>query len=179
MATEAELSIIIASLLNAGLVARGVSAIVQKDQQPRQQGVPSTATIFFRHVGTVNVGWVSRQEQWDSINSVKIHTETQGRESRYQISALSPLIPASPTTPTPADFCAWASNIMQSSAAIEYLAARKIGVQHVTSIRSIYFIDDFGRNEENPSFDVVLSHQDIFATTVPVVRDFDPDISIA
>ncbi len=176
MATEAQLAIMIVSALNAGLAVRGVSAIVQKDQQPRQQGVPSTATIFFHHAGTVNVGWVDRREVWDSVNSVKTHTETQRRESRYQIGALAPQSPASPTAPTPADFCAWASAIMQSSATIEYLAAQGVGVQHITNIQSTYFVDDLGRNEENPSFDIVLSHQDVFSTAVPVIQDFEAGI---
>jgi hypothetical protein len=170
MATEAALSILLVSVLNAGLAVRGVAATVQKDNQPRQQGVPSAAVILFHHVGTVNVGWPAKQDVWNAANGNFDHIETQRRESRYQIAALAPQTPSDPTKFTPADFVNSAAAIMQSDATIATMLAAQVGLRHITDIRTIYFQDDKDQNEENPSFDIVLSHQDVFTTSTPKVN---------
>lgn len=170
--TEASLAILLKSILDSGMAARGMVVSVLRDEQPRQQGVPSTAALFFHHIGTMNVGWPRKDDVWNAGNGNFDHTETQRRESRYQIAALAPQTPSDPTLPTPADFCNAAAAVLQSDVAITTLAASGIGVQHVTDIRSTYFVDDKGQNEENPSFDVVLSHQDVFVTATPKITNF-------
>src|ERR1019366_5315092 len=174
MATESALSILLVSVLNAGLTARGLTETVQKDNQPRQQGVSSSAVILFHHVGTVNVGWVYRADVWNVGTGRFDHTEIQRRESRYQIGALAPQSPTDPTQPTPADFCLAAAAVMQSDATRATLLAGNVGVQHITDVRSTYFVDDKGQNEENTSFDVILSHQDSFVTVTPIITVIVP-----
>jgi hypothetical protein len=169
MAIEAQLSILLQSVLTAGLAARGVTAQVQQDQQARQQGTPSAATVFFHHIGTVNVGWPEKSDVWNAGNGNFDHTETQRRESRYQIGALAPRTPGDPTLPTPADFCLAAAAVLQSDVTIATLQASSVGVQHITEIRSTYFVDDRQQNEENPTFDVILSYQDVFTTSTPKI----------
>jgi hypothetical protein len=176
MATEAALSILLVSVLNAGLSVRGVIATVQKDNQPRQEGIPNAATIFFHHVGTVNIGWPEKQDVWNAANGNFDHIETQRRESRYQISALAPQTPSDPTLPTPADFCNQAAAVMQSDVTIATLVSNGIGIRHITDIISIYFQDDKGQQEENPSFDIIFAHQDVFTTTTPIINDFTEKI---
>ena len=175
--TESALSILLVSVLNAGLLARGVSATVQRDNQPRQQGAPSTAVVLFHHIGTVNVGWPEKAEVWNATNGNFDHTETQRRESRYQIDAIAPQTPGDPTLPTTADFVNAAAAVMQSDATILTLINSSVGVQHITDIRSTYFVDDKGQNEENPSFDVILSHEDIFTTSTPKINSFVASIT--
>lgn len=177
MATESALAILLQSALTAGLTARGLTATVQKNQQPRQQGVPSAAVILFHHVGTVNVGWPYRGDVWNAVSGKFDHTEIQRRESRYQIGALAPQSPNNATLPTPADFCLAMSAVMQSDATRATLLAANVGVQHITDIRSVYFVDDKDQNQESPSFDVVLSHQDSFATTTPKIDVINPTVN--
>ena len=172
MATESALNILLASCLNAGLAVRGVTASVQRDNQPRQQGVPSTPVILFSHIGTVNVGWPEKAEVWNAANGNFDHVETQRRESRYQIGGLAPQTPGDPTLWTTADYVQAAASIMQSDATILTLLNSQVGVRHITDIRSTWFVDDRGQNEENPSFDVVFGHQDVFTTSTPPISVF-------
>jgi hypothetical protein len=132
--------------------------------------------ILFHHVGTVNVGWPFRGDVWNAVSGKFDHTETQNRESRYQIGALAPQSPSDPTLPTPADFCLAMAAVMQSEVTLALFLAANVGVQHVTDIRSTYFVDDKGQNEESPAFDVVLSHQDIFVTATPRINVITPNV---
>ena len=172
MATESQLNILLASCLNAGLIVRGITATVQRDNQPRQQGVSSTPVILFSHIGTVNVGWTKRYEMWNAANGNFDHTETQRKESRYQIGGLAPQTPGNPSLLTTADYVLAMAAIMQSDATIATLLASGVGVRHITDIRTTWFVDDRGQNEENPSFDVIFGHEDSFTTSTPKINAF-------
>lgn len=177
MATESQLNILLASCLNAGLSVRGIVATVQRDNQPRQQGVPSTPVILFSHIGTVNIGWPERAEMWNQTKGNFDHIETQRRESRYQIGALAPETSGDPTLLKAADYVLAATAIMQSDATITTLLANNVGVRHITDIRAIWFVDDKGQNEQSSSFDVVFGHQDVFTTSTPKINVFAATIT--
>jgi hypothetical protein len=150
---------------------------VIKYDQPRQQGVPSLATIFFLHIFTKNVGWVARKDVWNATNQAMDHVETQRRESRFQIGALAPQTPSDPTLPTAADFAWMAATTMQSSATLAMFLSNNCGVQHITDLSVTYFEDDKGQNEANPSFDVVISHQDVFTVPGITITEFEARIT--
>ena len=175
---EIDLAILLRSVLVDGLTSRGITANVKQSNQPRQQGIPTTATVFFFHVGTINVGYPEKKDVWNSGNDNFDHTETQNRESRWQINALAPQLPSSTTAMTAADYALAAAAIMQSDSTIVALKNAGVGVQHITNVRSVWFQDEKQQNEENPTFDVILSHQDISTISTPVVRVFTPTVGV-
>lgn len=167
------LTALIIPLIQAGLTARGLTAVVKRDQQPRQVGVPTGATIFLHHIGTRPYGFPARQDVWNTNSSTMVHTETQFQWSRFQISGLAPQSPATPTAPIASDYVRAAALTLQSETTCAALLLQNVGVLRISDISSTYFEDDKGQNEENPSFDVLLGHQDILVTSNPVITNFD------
>jgi len=174
---ESALSQLIITALSAGLTARSLTAQIKKDNQPRQQGNPTSATLFFRHIGTINVGWPERIDTINKTTGGLDHTETQRKESRYQISALAPANLTDPTAPLTADYVNAAAAIMQSDATRALLLAANVGIQKPGNINLTYFLDEKGQHESNPTFDFILSHQDIFTTQGMVINAIIPSIT--
>lgn len=168
---ESAIAALLISVLNTGLALRGVSASVKQDYQPTQQGIPSTAVILFHHVSTVPIGWPAKEEVYNAAAQAMAHTETQNRESRYQLSALAPQSPGAPAALTAADYVLAAQAVLQSDATINTLAASNVGVRHAGPSTSVWFQDDRNRNQESPSFDIILSHQDVFTYSVPILNE--------
>lgn len=165
---ESQLSVLIKSALDAGLLARGLTAQVKKAYQSRQQGVPSGPIVTYHHIITIDVGYPER------LDTNGLHTETQNRESRYQIGALAPANLADATQPLAADYANAAKLIMQSDATRALLLAAGVGIQKPGNTNVVYFVDDKDQHESNPSFDVILSHQDIFTTTGTTITAINP-----
>ena len=170
---ERDLSVKLVSVLNTGLAARGITAPVRRAFQPRQSGTPDAAFISFYHVSTVNIGWAESSDVYDAVAGMQ-NVQTQRKESRYTIGGLAPVLSSSDMTT--ADYVGIAASILQNKAAIELFAQSNIGVQHITTINSVYFEDEKGQNEENPSFDVILSHKDVFVSGAGLITGFTETI---
>lgn len=169
---EAQLTIAVISALQAAMDVRGVSAIVQLGNQPRQQGTPTAATIFVQYVGGRPYGWPDKQDIWNTSTLVFDHIEKQWQESRYQVGALAPQTPADPTQKKASDYAGITARGMQSDDTIGALKAQGIGIDRIENYRVLYFSDDKVQNEENPSFDVILRHEDVFITPGKSVTEF-------
>ena len=161
-------TVLIKSVLDTGLAARSITATVKQANQPRQAGTLSTPEITFFHVASVNVGWPEKKDEYDEAHSKMVHSEIQNRESRWQIGAIVPRGPNS--TLMPSDYLLACAGIMQSNATLDTLTAKSVGIQHITQIRSVWFVDDKGQNSESPSFDIILSHQDVVISETPVLN---------
>lgn len=166
-----DLCILLKSVLDTGLTEQSITATVRQNRQPRHQGRDEDANIMFFHVGTVNVGWPGKTEVWDADNEVFVQTQTQRKESRFQISALAPVSPATPTGLTPEDYLNVSEAILQSDTAITTFAASGVGVQHVTGNPSGWFENDQGQNENNPTFDIILSWQKTMTANIPKIDE--------
>ncbi|CAB4132146.1 hypothetical protein UFOVP138_59 [uncultured Caudovirales phage] len=170
---ERDLSIKLVAVLNAGLIQRGITAPVRRAFQPRQSGTPNAAFISFYHVSTVNVGYPASSDVYDTVAGMT-NVQTQRKESRYTIGGLAPV--SKNTDMTAADYVGIAASILQNKAAIALFAVDNIGVQHITTLNSVYFEDEKGQNEENPSFDVILSHKDVFVSSGGLITGFTETI---
>lgn len=171
---ESQLAALIISTVNAGLSARGYSSVqVKRDNQPRQQGVPTNPVIFLHHIHTQNIGWVSREDVYDKATLAMNHYEIQRLESQYQFDALAQQSPLTPTALMPEDYLALVRKTLQSSQAITLLKSSGVGIQHITDMRVMYFEDDKGQNETNPSFDIVFSHQDVDIVPGTIISKFN------
>ena len=166
------LNIILIPIMEAGLTARGLTATVKRTNQPRQQGTPSAATVFFFHAGTTPYGFVRRKDWWDATTSTMYHKEEQYQWTRYQINALAPQSPGAPTAATAADYVKAAAQTMQSDAARAALLAQKVGVLRISDVISTYFQDERGQNEESPSFDLILGHKDELITSGDFITNY-------
>ena len=171
---EIELAVLLRSVIVAGLTLRGITANVKQANQSRQQGIPSTATIFFFHVDTTDIGWPAKKNVWNSMTGVFDVTKTQRRESRWQIGALAPQTPST-TARTAADYILAVKSILAEDVAINTLKGSGIGIQHTTTARSVWFQDDKSQNSENPSFDVILSHQEVIVSHIGKVDNINPN----
>ena len=159
---EVNLAVLLKSALTLALTERGLTAEIKQSYQPRQQGVPSAAALFFHHIDTVNVGWPGRNDVFNQSTQKFDHIETQRRESRYQISALTP----NNTFPAAIDYIGSVAMALQSENLMDFFLANSVGIQHITVMNNVYFTDDAGQFSTNPTVDIVLSHQE----TVTVSR---------
>jgi hypothetical protein len=175
---EIELAVLLRSVIVAGLAVRSITAEVKAANQSRQQGVPSGPAIFFFHVDTLDVGWPKKFNVWNPTTSVFDVTKTQRRESRWQIGSLAPQTPST-TAMTSADYALAVKSILSDDVAINTFAASGVGIQHTTLARSVWFQDDKNQNEENPSFDVILSHQEVVVSHVSKIDIFNPNVGVA
>ena len=169
---ESSLAALIKTTLDDGLAVRSLPATVKQGNQPRQVGTLSTPEVTFFHISTVPVGWPERKDEWDQENERLIHKEIQNLESRWQMGAVIPQVVTDSTLPTAADYLRVCVAIFQSNATLKTLVAQDVGIQHISLVRSVWYVDDKGQNAESPSFDVILAHQDIFITETPVITAF-------
>jgi hypothetical protein len=168
---DSALQILLRSTILTGLTVRGYSSVLVKaSRQPRQAAVPTAATVFISFMSSKRYGFPQKGQVWDSGNGVFQKTETQLYETTYQIAALSPQSAATPTAPTTDDLVRIVSNWLASDAAVAILGADQVGVLRVQDIQNLWFEDDKGQYESNPTFNIVLRHNDAFTTPVNAVQ---------
>lgn len=167
-------AILLKSLIGEALTYQGLTASVKQQYQPRQDGVLTTALVLFAHIGSVDIGWPSKSEIWNETTELFDTAQTQRVESRWQLNALVPQTPNSTTNKTAGDYLSLIRMYLQSDTAIDTLKASGVGVQRINQVTGTYFQNDKGQNEESPSLDVVLSHQDITVFHTPRISVFNP-----
>jgi hypothetical protein len=170
VATEKELFGTIRSILLAGFAALDIEIGVKQANQPTQQGVPSTQTVFMALVTNHRFGSPQRSDEWDVDDAVMRHTELQQYESTFQLTGLATQDPTATDQLTAGDLINYAAYIMQNDTCIATLRDLGWGIERVTDIRNPYFQDDRDRFEASPSFDFVITHKQVVASEVPVLQ---------
>lgn len=157
-------------IIQAGLIADGfTTTIVKQSNQPTQQGIPTSPTIYFFKIYNKRYGFLGRYDRWDTINSQFVHTERQYYETAFQVSALVLQNPSDLTIPTASDLVNEVASIMQSDATRDILNSSGIGILRITDITNPYFTDDRDNFEAIPSFDFVLTYLNIRTSTSPQI----------
>lgn len=161
------------TVLLSGLAANGQSTVpvVQMDQ-PTLQGRPNGPALLFQKLpGDKRYGWTKREDAPDPDNpALMIHTETQFCETTLQIEALGPQPGATLPSSTPSDLVNLAAAILQSDAAIAALRASGLGVLRVTQVRNPMMKNDRDQYEAVPSFDLVVTHEQVMVSTTPAAQ---------
>lgn len=159
--------------LLAGLADNGQSAVpvIQLDQ-PTLQGRPSGPALLFQKIGgDRRYGWVKREDVPDPDDAdVMIHRETQFYESTLQVEALGPPATSDGTalpTSTASDLVNLAAGILQGDKAMAALRVLGIGVLRVGAVRNPFMKNDRDQYEAVPSFDLVVTHEQIMLSTTP------------
>jgi hypothetical protein len=163
-------------IISAGLASQGYLNIpIVQAYQPTQQGINSSATIYFYKVNDYRYGYVKREDNWDSNTSTMIHTETQLYETIFQINALVIQDPIN-ISYTASDLINVIAAIMQSENTLTLLQQQDIQILRITDVRNPYFSDDKDRFEASPSFDFTLLHKQIITTNDNVIQTVVPGI---
>lgn len=164
---EWQLQQLLKSTIEAGIAAWPGAAlpdgiIIQQAFQPRQEGVPSGPAIFLHHKGPATPrGYPKFENYTDPDTQVFMRSETQRMESTYQIGALVPQSPDTPDQLTEVDVLNIVRRILQGTGTLAILNPQNVGVFRVSTVDSNYFSDDKSQNENNPIFDIVLTHSDV------------------
>jgi hypothetical protein len=169
--TDNQLIKLFLPIVQAGLIADGfLNVTVKQSNQPTQQGINSSPTVYFYKVGSKRYGFLGRFYNWDAVHSVMVHNEKQYMEATFQISALVRQFPITPNQYTAADLVTEVSDIMQSDATLDILNNAGVGILRVTEIRNPYFTDDHDQFEASPSFDFTLTYQNDRVMNTPVIQ---------
>lgn len=162
----------IIATLQAGLSARAVANVdVRNWYQRRVQGAPPGMALLLSNVNAHRYGFLGRDDRWDADAGSEMHTEIQAMEMAIQCTAQSPAPP--PNHPLPpyaaSDLARFGATILASDAGRAQLRAYGFGIERITDIRQPYFKDEADQFEQVPSFDFVLTFNQVERTTTPVV----------
>jgi hypothetical protein len=162
-------------IIKNGLVQDGFNnVIVKQSNQPTQQGINTSPTIYFFKVASKRYGFLGRYDKWN--NTQMIHKEVQYMESTFQISALVLQYPTTPNQYTASDLVYEVSSIMQSDNTRDILNESGIGILRVTDLLNPYFVDDRDQFEASPSFDFVLTYENKRESISPIITNYDYNI---
>ena len=152
--------------------------ILQKNQ-PTQQGAPSGPTVYLENLFDKRYGFTGAflDLQADKTQFPDIPERyTQVMLSTYQISALVIQDPTNIALPTAKDVANYVAMLLSVDAILMSLRAQGIKVLRITDVTNPYWVDDRERFEANPSFNVVLQHQQDLDLTVPDISATEVDI---
>jgi len=160
------------AVIRSGMdTAADVLEIAQSNQL-RAAGRPITRALLLDKVGERRYGHVKREDVPDPDDPLlMIHRETQIYETRIQMGALAkppPVrgeIPAD--EPSASDLLNRAAAVLQSDVTIAALRAAGIGVLRILEVRNPVFRNDQDQFEASPSFDFILTHDQVTVTTTP------------
>lgn len=168
---------IIAAIKTGLATYDGLSDVpVKQTYQPTNQGIETGPAVYLFKIGDKRIGSPHKLDKWDQENSVMVHTYRQWYETTFQISALSIQNPREEDSLTASDLVNTVSAILQSDATLGILRANDIGVLRVMDIRNPYFVDDKDRYEANPSFDFIVTHEQVVVSTSNVVETIEYNI---
>jgi hypothetical protein len=141
--------------------------------QPTQEGVSNAPTIYLFKVGGKRYGFRS-VKQIPKIAPAEGLTriETQDRETTLQFSVTQPLN-TDMAARTHSDTLNLVASVMQSPDFIKLMIQNKASILRITDVRMAQVINDKGQWEENPSFDAVIKHADVWIDGVEEAKTFE------
>lgn len=175
---ENTLVALVRSTLLTGLAARGLAGVaVERNYQPTTVGMPAEPTLLISPITRVRYGSMQRKEIQPVAPATDLtHEEVQWWETMMQVGGLAHRKPTEIALPTAMDLVSVASDILQGDAGLLALGAQRVRPLRITAIRNPQFVNDSDQYEAYPSFDIVLSHVQITASTTPPVAQFEPDV---
>lgn len=179
MLENALFELVRSTLLASLATAPGYADVgVKRMFQPLTVGVPSAPTIFMQNIGERRIGWVRREEVVPVPPATEFtHNELQWWETTFQVNAFARRDPTKPdfmTLPSAMDIAKMASDILQSDKGLAALKVQRVRPLRITAVRNVPFVNDSDQYEQNPSFDIVLSHVQIISSTTPPVAEIVP-----
>lgn len=170
-----EILAVLVAQIDAGfdrLPAPGPTVETIQDYQPTTQGAPTGPVLALHVVFTRRYGWTARKDEWIIPATPDLpfmrHTERQQLETHIQASGIWRRGPTLPGDWVAADVAGYGAMILQSDRTMAALRAAGLGIQRITDIRSTPILtNDRDQWEAMPSFDFVLTHEQITITETP------------
>jgi hypothetical protein len=176
MQTDNTLIQLFLPIIKSGLIADGFDdVVVQQANQPTQQGVPTSPTVYFYKTGNKRYGFLGRLDEWEPIGSSMVHHEKQYYETTFRIQTLVLQNVKSPTY-TSSDLANEVASILQSDRTLTILNTQGVGILRITDIVNPYFTDDRDNFEALPSFDFTMLYLNDRLSTNPIVDSFESGI---
>ena len=164
-------------IIRDGLLAQNYPNVkILQSNQPTQQGVTTTPTLYFFKVMDHLRGSPQRKDVYDSSIQAMRHTDVQVYETTFQISALVTQDPADTNQITASDLVNVVAAILQSDYAIAQLLTQNVQILKIMDVRNPYFVDDRDRFESFASFDFILTYERNLRSTTPIVQKIEPGI---
>lgn len=141
--------------------------------QPTQQGVSTAPTIYSTKIGDKRYGYRSvRDVPKVAPEEGLTRIERQNKETTLQFSVVQPL-DVSMNARTHSDTLNLVASVMQSPDFVKLLVQNDTSILRVTDVRLAQVINDKGQWEENPSFDAVIKHADVWIDGIPEAKTFE------
>lgn len=165
--TDNDLIRLFRPMLITGMARYGVADIeVMQNYQPTQQGRATGRGLYFHSVHDHRHGSAMESNEWNAALGRMDRTVTQAMETTFQID----IIVNETDVLTAADVGKIAAAVMQNSEFREGLAAEKVAILRIGDVRNTPVVNDRDQFEFNPSFDAIITHNDIFQTVAPVIE---------
>lgn len=165
-----QIYILLTQLLTVQAPPRGIVAEYAQRYQPTQQGRNTDRTVMFFKVLDKAIG--SAQVSTVPNGATMQRTETQSMEATIQFSVTQPPAMADGDL-THNDVLKAIRATLQSQDAQKFLVANGASVLRVGDMRNPFMVNDRGQFEPNPSFDLILKHNDVFVDGVPFIETFN------
>lgn len=166
------------AMINAGLSTLGIGDIaVKQSYQPTMQGAETGPTVYLFKVADRRRGSPRRESVYDPDTETFIHTETTAYETTFQASALVTQNPANVNSVTASDLINYVSAILQSEMGLDYLQSKGLGILRIGDVRNLIFENDRQQFQAQPSFDFILTHNQVIVSEVPAVISTEYQIS--
>lgn len=175
--TANETMALIISTLTTMMAQQGYPIAIQQSYQPTQQGAPIGPFVTVNYVSSRRYGYPQVLEQINQEAQTVDRTEIYWLEETYQITAFVTANPADISSPTAYTYATRAAAVLQSQQARNILLSNGIGFQRIIDIRTPYFQDDRDRQQLAPSFDLVVTRQEMLIYSVPIVAAFELQIN--
>lgn len=157
-------------IIKDGLVADGfLNVITKQSNQPTQQGIPTTPTVYFFKVANKRFGYLGRYDKW--VTDHMEHHEVQYMEITFHVSSLVLQYPITPNQYTASDLVNEVASIMQSDNTRTILNNNGIGILRIQEVSNPYFVDDRDQFEASPSFDFTLVYKDDRVSSSPIISE--------
>lgn len=141
--------------------------------QPTQEGVPDLPTIYATKIGDKRYGFRSNQNIPKVAPEEGVtRIERQAKETTLQFSVTQPLN-TDMSARTHSDTLNQVAGVLQSQDFVHLLIANEASILRVTDIRLTHFVNDKGQQEESPTFDAVIKHDDVWIDGVPEIKTFE------
>lgn len=166
-----EIIAVLVAQLDAGfdrLPAPGPDVETVQNYQPTTQGADEGPVLAIHILFTRRYGWTQRKDVWDIPGDKMVHTERQQLETHVQATGIWHRAPTQPADWVAADVANYGAMILQSDVTMTALRRAGLGIQRITDVRSTPIgTNDKDQWEAMPSFDFVLTHEQINITETP------------
>lgn len=174
--TDNEVIRAVRDVLLAGFSAAGVPCQVKQAYQPTPQGTVSGNVLYLAKILPGRYGHPGTKRIYNNATGVFDTSTVFIEVPTYQVTGSVDIDPSDISHRTVSDLVNMAANILQTLATRKTLLESGIGIERITQVRLLYFNNQEGRHEQEPSFDFTLNYTTELLSETPAVTATDVDI---